>query len=58
MFFFVSLFSFSVWVWALFAWRNFFWCFMGKMGKAWMAAGLRPHYYYITSTGWDRTDAS
>jgi hypothetical protein len=53
MFFFVSLFSFSVWVWALFAWRNFFWCFMGKMGKAWMAAGLRPHYYYITSTGWD-----
>jgi hypothetical protein len=27
--------------------------FYGKMGKAWMAAGLRPHYYYITSTGWD-----
>jgi hypothetical protein len=44
MFFFVS-FSFSVWVWALFAWRNFFWCFMGK----WVKHGWQQGYGHTTT---------
>jgi hypothetical protein len=44
-----SLFCF--WVKALFAWSNFDGVVWGKWES--MAAGLRPHHYYITSTGWD-----